>query len=443
MSDDGVTSDASREPSGEVEIQLAPRPERRLIPHQPSYRYVDFQIRVASPPSEAQANRTPITLALVIDRSGSMSGDKIVIAKRAALAVLERMDERDTVAVVVFDEQIDTLQSAVSVTPEVKASVRAALAKINARGSTALHEGWLTGCHAITSATEDVASRGVARCFLLTDGQANVGVQEPERIASDAAGIRRNAGIGTSTFGVGLDYAEELLGPMAEAGGGSFHHLRTASEIANTFIGELGELLATAATNARLELEVEPGVSVDIVSLYAASQDAGNPLRWSVSLGDLMSGEDRHIMLRFGFGDAPRREDQAVRARLVWTVAGAERHTDWSTLRFTYASDAECAAEAADQRVVHAVGEAVSDRSQRDALIHSKRGDFDLARSTLMEAGAHIASGIPIDPSLQAELDEINRLASDLEHGPLASAPAKEAYYMRQARSRGKRDLRK
>ncbi len=423
-------------------VTLEPRPERRLIPHQPSYRTVDFQIQVAMPPSEAQASRTPITLALVIDRSGSMSGDKIVTAKRAAQAVLDRLDERDTAAVVVFDDQIDTLQSAASVTPEIKTAVRAALAKTHARGSTALHEGWLTGCQAITAAAEGAGQQGVARCFLLTDGLANVGVQEPERIATDAAGIRRNTGIGTSTFGVGLDYAEELLGPMAEAGGGSFHHLRTASEIANTFIGELGELLATAAANARLELEVESGVSVDIVSLYAASHDADNPMRWTVSLGDLISGEDRHVMLRFGFGDAPRREDQAVRARLVWTAAGAERHTDWATLRFTYASDAECVAESPDERVIHQAGEGMSDRVQRDALLMSKRGDLAGANLALVEARQALSAFRSDDPSLQTELDAIERLSAELAHGPLASAPSKEAYFMRQARSRGKRDLR-
>ena len=65
---------------------------------------------------------------------------------------------------------------------------------------------------------------------------------DPELIATDARGIRERAGITTSTFGM-LHYSEELLGPMAEGGSGQFHHLRTAEEIANTFVGELGELL--------------------------------------------------------------------------------------------------------------------------------------------------------------------------------------------------------
>src|SRR5438132_172271 len=98
----------------------------------------------------------------------------------------------------------------------------------------------------------------LTRCFLLTDGLANVGVTDVEQIAADAAGVRANAGVGTSTFGIGLDYNEALLGPMAVAGGGQFHNLRSPAEIATTFLGELGELLAVAARDVRLEIEGTP-----------------------------------------------------------------------------------------------------------------------------------------------------------------------------------------
>jgi Ca-activated chloride channel homolog len=443
MSDNNNTlGDAGRENVDQANVTLEARPERRLIPHAPSFRYVDYQIRVATKPPAAQIDRSPLTLALVIDRSGSMSGNKITTAKSAALAVLDKLDERDTVAVVVFDSEITTIQPAAPATSSVKQHVREELAKIEARASTALHEGWLTGCNAIVSVAEASERQSVARCFLLTDGLANVGLTDPEQIATQAAGIRKNAGIGTSTFGIGLDYAEELLGPLAVAGGGRFHHLRTASEIASTFIGELGELLATVAASARLEVEVEPGVSVKVVSMYEASANPADPTRWSIAIGDLISGEERHVVVRFDFGYALRREEQAIRARLVWTAEGAERGTDWETLRFTYADDATCEAETPDAAVVHLAGESLSDQAQREALMHSKRGDLETAHMLLAEASAGLAMAAPIDPSLSQEIDEIKRLDAELAHGPLPSARSKEEYFRKQSRSRGQRDLR-
>src|ERR1051326_5027794 len=132
-------------------ISLKMQPERRLIREDGSFRHVDFHVQVNQPTVKTEAARTPLTLALVLDRSGSMQGEKIKIAKQAALSVVDRLDERDQIAVVVFDDRIDVIQAKAAVTPAIKASIRAALVQIEARANTALHEGWLTGCKAIAS----------------------------------------------------------------------------------------------------------------------------------------------------------------------------------------------------------------------------------------------------------------------------------------------------
>ncbi len=465
-----TNTDDGRQDRAGARVTLVARPERHLIPHTASQRSVDLVVRVEDAPDAPAANRPPIALALVLDRSGSMSGNKIATAKRAALAVLQRLDERDQLAVVVFDEHIDTIQPLARVTEAVKAHTRAELDRIGARGSTALHEGWLTGCNTLAAdehAAQEAGAharherehehehgRGVARCFLLTDGQANVGVTDVEQIASQAGGIRERAGIGTSTFGIGADYAEELLGPMAEAGGGRFHHLRTPDEIATTFVNELGELLATVASNVELDLQVEPRVEVAFISTYrhhptqdrTADQGTGQgtepPTRWTITLGDLMSGEERHAVVRLGFAETWRREEQAMRARVRWVADGAERATDWQELRFTYARDEECAAEQPDAEVLRMAGQHQSDRAQRLALRESKAGDLASARATLDAAASAIAAYAGDDAVLADELAAIEELKQQMAYAPLRSLDAKERYLMSQAKTWGHRDLR-
>jgi Ca-activated chloride channel homolog len=428
--------------AGAAHVTLEVRADQRLIPHKESFRHLDLAVRATRAAGAAQAAREPLTLALVLDRSGSMSGGKVETAKRAALAVLERLDERDTVAVVVFDEHIDVLQPAASVTAAVKRTAREKLAAIGARGSTALHEGWLKGCQTIASTDLTPPEQGVWRCFLLTDGQANVGLIDPEQIASQAADIRERTRIGTSTFGIGDDYAEELLGPMAEAGGGRFHHLRTESEIATTFVNELGELLATAASSIKLELEVEPGVIVDVVSTFWATPMQNNAARWSIALGDLFDGEERHAVVRLGFADQPRREEQAVRARVLWTAGGAEHASEWTEVRFTYADEAAVAAEPVDASVIEAAGQHLADRTHREAIRLSKSGDIAGARRTMSHSRDLLAGYALASPSLAPELADIDERQRQIEEGPLDPRIAKEAYFQRQMRSSGKRDLR-
>src|SRR6266702_4031927 len=152
----GDHSNSERTGGTPVNVTLRMYPERRFIRTGGSFRYIDFYIRVDHVPTKVNVDRMPLTLALVLDR----------------------LDERDSAAVVVFDDRIDTVQALAPVTTNFKAGVRKALAEIEARASTALHEGWLTGCKAIASDTPPLRERSLARCFLLTDGLANVGMTD-------------------------------------------------------------------------------------------------------------------------------------------------------------------------------------------------------------------------------------------------------------------------
>lgn len=423
-------------------ITLRMRPERRLIRQGGSFRHIDFHLQVEQAAARTETARTPLTLALVLDRSGSMQGEKIRIAKQAALSVLDRLEERDQAAVVVFDDRIDVVQARAPVTSALKASVRAALALIEARANTALHEGWLTGCKAIASESVPATEAGLSRCFLLTDGLANVGVTDPEQIAGEAAGIREHAGIGTSTFGIGNDYNELLLGPMAVAGGGQFHHLRTADEIANTFIGELGDLLAVSARQVRLEIEVEPGMQVDLVSAYWSNASSAGASRWSIAIGDLLSGEERHVVVRFGFPAQQGRDSLAVRGRVLWLADGGERSTDWQEIRFAYADQAACDAEARDPEVMHWVGLHEASRAHTEAIKRSQAGDLKGARAALQKVATSIAGYAGADEELQASISELENTGEQMAHAPLPSAASKEMLYRQQTSSRGQKDHR-
>ncbi len=418
-------------------VMLEMHPERRLIGYG-SKRHVDFRVHVSPAPAQRPAERRPVAIGLVIDRSGSMHGDKIVTARRAALAVLDRLNESDRVAAVIFDDRIDVLQNGAPATPEVKARLRAELTAVEARGSTALHTGWLTGCRAIAPET---AGAVLARCFLLTDGLANVGLTDAEQIASEAASVREHAGVGTSTFGIGDDYDESLLGPMAVAGGGQFHNLRTAEEIARTFLGELGELFTVAAANVRLRVEVEPGVGVEVVSPYWAQRVS--PTQWSIALGDLLSGEERHVVGRFAFGDVSGGNKRVVRGQLEWRAPdGRECIGALQEIAFEPADSAARAAEHGDPGVLRIVGQHHAESARTRAIERSRQGDLDGARSLLRRVARRIGEYAGNDPELRQAMIELDSAERDLGQRGYEAASAKEAYFLSTAQARGQRDLR-
>jgi Ca-activated chloride channel homolog len=436
-----MVQDNSAQGTGADIVSLMVAQERRLIRAQGSHRHLVFRVKVA--PANGDARREPVSIALVLDRSGSMHGEKIDTARRAAQLVLNALDERDRLAVVAFDSDVNVLQSATPVTAEVKRRLHRELAKLEAGSNTALHEGWLTGCREI-AVDGTPTTGGTARCLLLTDGLANEGPTDPEQLAAAAAGVRKMGGVGTSTFGIGPDYDEGLLGPMAVAGGGQFHHLRSAAEIVDTFEGEISELFATAVADARLEVEAGPGCRLDLVSEYWVDEhrsDTGASL--VAAIGNLRWSEERSVVVRVSLPPATSAPNVSLRARLTWRAGEQRQATEWRDARFTYASGADCDAELRDPVLMRAIGLQHADRAQRDAAVLNRKGELPRARRRLERVAERIRRYEGDDPQLNEARRELLRLAREAGDAVMAPMVTKELYSSAQRRSRGQTDYRR
>ncbi|MER3438079.1 MAG: TIGR02452 family protein, partial [Chloroflexota bacterium] len=146
---------------------------------------VALLIQIAAPPpsSEQSPRRAPIDVAFVLDRSGSMAGDKLALVKEAVSVALGHLRDDDRAALVIYDHAVETLQTLAPTTPRVKAAMRLALHGIDSGGSTNLAGGWLTGCEELTRAMGAGDDRvRIRRTLLLTDGLANVGMTSAEEL---------------------------------------------------------------------------------------------------------------------------------------------------------------------------------------------------------------------------------------------------------------------
>jgi Ca-activated chloride channel family protein len=218
---------------------------------------VEILLRVQAPdaPPADTPVRPPQALALVIDRSGSMSGQPLAEAVRAASHVAARLRANDSVSVVEFDHRVRCLLPAIPLGDGE--AVRQALAGIQAGGNTDLHGGWREGARTL----EDLPPTGLRRVILLSDGCANAGETNDERIVAEVQRLAAQ-GITTSTYGLGRNFNEDLMVAMGRAGGGNSYYGERAEDLHEPFERELDLLANLCLQRVTASVQVPDGVEV-------------------------------------------------------------------------------------------------------------------------------------------------------------------------------------
>lgn len=210
---------------------------------------------VSTTESPAQsAARPPLDLAIVIDRSGSMSGGSLAAALGSAKNLIRGLQSTDRVAVVVFNQHVQVVQALAQLAD--RESLIQRLEGIRADGNTALFAGWEEGAKQLAPFT---AAQRTSRVILLTDGQANQGLTDEDEIAAKVRELAK-AGVTTSTVGLGTGFNETLLAKISDAGEGQAHFGQRPEDLEEGFAEEF--LILSTAHLRQVELRVSGGNGV-------------------------------------------------------------------------------------------------------------------------------------------------------------------------------------
>ncbi|HKS27285.1 MAG TPA: VWA domain-containing protein [Pyrinomonadaceae bacterium] len=395
---------------------------------------VDLLIRIIPPEIDSVIGRRPrLNIGIVLDRSGSMGGEKMERAREAAGYCIDQLLPTDRLSLVIFDDVIEVLIP--SQLAENKSALKEQVAHIHARNSTALHEAWVRGGMQVS---EHITDGAINRVLLITDGQANVGLTNTDEIVSQAMGLFQR-GVSTSTIGIGEDFQEDLLMPMAQSAGGNAWHVERADDMQRIFSVELEGLIAQVAHTVSMGLIPSDGVRLsDVLNDFEMNENgryrlpnlqAGSSLDVLAQLRvpAQAAGTKRHLLdLRLGYTPQEARSAEVLKQSLEVEFVEASRLRELPV----------------NQEVEKAVRLLMNARARREAMAHMDRGDYVLAKavvSSAISASAPLFSRENASADIREEQQELSELSSALDDRRKDSMTRKLMAYASYRRSNSKK----
>jgi len=180
---------------------------------------VTVLVELTAPENPDSAQRPGRTLMLLLDRSGSMSGSPLQGAKDAISALVRRLAPQDCFGLVTFDSQAQLVIPPMLMADHNMEALQSAVSNIHTGGSTDLSAGYLLALRETKRSLTATHHTG-ATVLLISDGHANAGITDPNKIRDLAAKALAGT-ITTSTLGLGLGYDEYLLREITTGGNGN------------------------------------------------------------------------------------------------------------------------------------------------------------------------------------------------------------------------------
>jgi len=361
---------------------------------------------------KSDAPRPAANVAIVMDKSGSMQGEKIARARDAAIDALRLLEPDDIVSIVTYDSTVNVVVPATKLTDReyIVAKIRA----IQASGNTALFGGVSKGAAEVR---KFLNKERVNRVILLSDGLANVGPFAPGELGALGASLLKE-NISVTTLGLGLGYNEDLMAQLAGQSGGNHYFVEQASELATIFRSEFDDVLSVVAQEIDVTITIPEGIR----PVRVLGNDADiNGQQVVTRLAAIYSRQNKHVVIEV---ETPSSDPNSTlhMASVKVTYSNMKTHkqdTLTGAAKVSFSDSDNEVAASLNKIVMADVVALVSSEKNKLATRYLDAGDLVRCRETLSKNVAYLNANAVLLPEAKrlAELSTLNRIQADRLEG--------------------------
>lgn len=398
--------------------------------------FVTADVKAVDVPGQT---RSPVNLALVIDRSGSMSGFKLNQAKQAARQLVGQLRSEDRLTIVHYGSDVKAMEG-IYATPENRDRLLAYIDGIWDDGGTNIGAGLTTGRDLLLKAKHDFK---VNRIVLISDGQPTEGITDHASLVNIVREVRQ-AGVSVSSIGVGTDFNEQLMESFAEVGAGAYAYLQDAAQLEQIFAKDLNAASTQVARNVTLTIKVPAGSRLVRTLGYTpiARSMSGSEELVTLALPDFAAGTSERVVLQLSVDGTTNGQTLDVsQLTLAYTdLLASQPVTTNAFVRASVTSDTTIVQQKQDGEALVFAARAQAGANTQAAVDALRRGDRAEAKQ-LFEANKRIIGGsgsVQGAPSVAKDLAEQEQLINDLE---AAQDEGSINAYSKQARKKARLDF--
>jgi len=384
------------------------------------YLYVDLQAGKV----ENARERTPLNIAIVIDKSGSMAEkNKLDYVKRAVDYIIDEVGPNDYVSIVTFDDNVSVVQRSEIISD--KYDLRDKVSHIKPGGFTDLSDGMFEGY----SQVDRSYSRGyVNRVFLLTDGLANRGITDVYDLVNKVRDKNRRDGITISTFGVGADFNENLMADIADYGKGNYYYIKNSSDIPDIFASELRGVHDMVGQGTKIKIKF-PDEYLMLNKVFGYPYDiSGNEI--SIDFKDVFSEQTKSVLVKFRV-----RKKIDRKLKFESELSYQDVNSDFRTVtsndeQFVEpTSSKEIYNRSNNETVVQNISVFESNEMMENALREADNGNYDRAKTEIKSAQDYLSgqmNQVAPSPEMRRQSENMEKYNKDLESADTKSDEEKK-----------------